>query len=270
MSNRDPDSQPPEEAEERRRRRRFLIWWFLGAAGAVVVIIVLVVAFTGGGGDEDPKVAATPTKAVERETPSSTPAPTSTPRTTSTPRGGRGAIATITPAAMPTATATEGPRSDPAPRRSTATPTPSAAASPSGSPTASPTATPSPTPTAPVVLDISGRWDIVVVNTITTGACAGESGDSGVHNATIAQDGTTLTVFGFGTTSRNSWPGMLDGTTVTFNGTRAEDNGTTTASFTLEVDPVTWTMVGAEAWTWVGPGGSCPGSASDVTGERVG
>jgi len=107
------------------------------------------------------------------------------------------------------------------------------------------------------------------MNTITTGACAGESGDSGVHEATIVQDGTKLTVFGFGTTPNDSWPGNLNGTTVTFNGTRGEDNGTTTASFTLELNPETWTMVGNEAWTWVGPGGSCPGSASDVTGEKV-
>ena len=121
----------------------------------------------------------------------------------------------------------------------------------------------------PAILDVSGRWDILVVNTITTGACAGESGDSGVHKATIVQNGPKLTVFGFGTTQNDSWPGNLDGTTVTFNGTRGEDNGTTTASFTLEVNPETWTMVGNEAWTWVGPGRSCPGSASDVTGEKV-
>ncbi len=79
-----------------------------------------------------------------------------------------------------------------------------------------------------------------------------------------------LVVAGFGGSPANTWNGMIVGTTITFNGTRPEDGGTTTASFTLEVDIDAGTLAGAEAWTWSGPGGSCPGSASTVTGFKVG
>ena len=138
-----------------------------------------------------------------------------------------------------------------------------------------PTQTAAPTPAqtatpAPTVLDLSGNWTITVVNTITTGACSGESGSGFVHDATIDQTGSTFTISGFGTTSSDLWQGNLNGTTVTFSGDRSEDGGTTTATFTLEVDPAAFTVTGREDWNWTGPDGSCPGSASDVTGTKVG
>jgi hypothetical protein len=115
-------------------------------------------------------------------------------------------------------------------------------------------------------------WSVTVVNTVTTGACAGEEGSTGSEVITIVQDGTLVTVTGGDTVGggpSNPRFGTFTGTTLRYGGTRPEDGGTTTAEFTLAVDLSAGTLVGTEAWSWSGPGGTCPGSSSDVTGHRV-
>jgi len=104
--------------------------------------------------------------------------------------------------------------------------------------------------------------------TVATGACAGEGEDNDIEPdlVTIAQEGDSITVIELGYPKDTQvWHGAVDGATVTFGGVREEDQGMTTASFTMVVDFAAGTMTGVETWTWEGPGGSCPESESKVT-----
>ncbi len=119
---------------------------------------------------------------------------------------------------------------------------------------------------------IDGVWTMTVDVSVATGACRGEEEEEAVPDTvTVRQDGDSFTILGLGfPEDEQLWHGEVDGTAVTFSGERVEDDGTTTASFTLEVDFENQTMSGVEHWTWEGPGGSCPDSESVVTAVRVG
>ena len=68
--------------------------------------------------------------------------------------------------------------------------------------------------------------------------------------------------------STQQWEGRIDGNVIPFGGIREEDDGTTSAAFTLEVDFEIMSMTGKEEWAWEGPGGTCPDSQSIVTATR--
>lgn len=122
---------------------------------------------------------------------------------------------------------------------------------------------------------VSGVWDMTVDVTVAMGACSGKEGhpDDEIEPdiVTIDQDGGSISVLGLGYPKDTQvWEGTIEGNTVTFGGTREEDDGITTALFTMTVDYVAGTMSGIENWTWEGPGGTCPGSESEVTASLSG
>ena len=138
---------------------------------------------------------------------------------------------------------------------------------------AAPTATTPPdTTTTTRAPTIDGVWTMNVDVTVATGACGGEEDEDFTPDiVTIRQDGDTFTLLGLGFPPQEQlWQGRVDGNLVTFGGERTEDDGTTTASFTMEVDFENLTMTGKEDWTWEGPGGTCPNSESAVTAFRTG
>lgn len=116
---------------------------------------------------------------------------------------------------------------------------------------------------------------MIVDVTVATGACAGEEEETRDEIepdlVTIVQEGDSITVVGLGYPKDSQvWQGEIDGDRVTFGGVREEDQGVTTASFTMVIDFTAGTMSGVEAWTWEGPGGSCPENESEVTATLLG
>ena len=69
---------------------------------------------------------------------------------------------------------------------------------------------------------------------------------------------------------RPAWEVVLNDQPAHDAAEREEDDGRTTADFTLLVDFDAGTMAGIEEWNWRGPGGSCPDSMSDVTATKTG
>jgi len=128
-----------------------------------------------------------------------------------------------------------------------------------------------PAPTEPPAPTIDGVWSMTIDVSVATGACAGEETETAVPDTvTFTSDGNALEVLGLGNpVDEQIWSGTVDGTVVTFGGERNEDDGVTAASFTLEVDFDSMVMTGREDWDWTGPGGTCPGSRSDVTATRL-
>lgn len=127
---------------------------------------------------------------------------------------------------------------------------------------------PPPDPGPDALLDFGGVWTFTITVTVETGACSGEVGVPQNDQVTIAQEGTTLTVNGLGG-ANDPWVGDVTNGAAVFGGTRPEDGGLTTAVFTMTMSEDGQTLTGAEAWSWTGPGGTCPNSASDVTALRV-
>lgn len=125
--------------------------------------------------------------------------------------------------------------------------------------------------TTTLPLTVDGVWAIAVDVTVATGACAGEeSGEFDADQVKIRQDGSTLTIVGLGfPKDTQEWEGKIEANVISFGGTRKEDDGVTSAAFTMEVDFATMTMTGKEEWTWEGPGGTCPNSESIVTATRT-
>ena len=219
-----------DRAEEDKRRRRLVLCLLFGAA---ILVLFLLFAVCSGGGEDDP--VAVPV--------TSTAAPAAAPPTTA-------------PATLPPATA---------PPTTTPVPTTQPAATTTAVPTTQPPAT---TTTEPGPIDVSGVWTFLIDVTEAKGICSGET-DEKVEpdEVTIRQEGVTLTVTGLNATDP-AWQGEIVGNTVTFGGERDEDRGPTTALFILTVDDDATTLAGIEEWGWTGPGGSCPGSLSEVTAER--
>jgi hypothetical protein len=119
--------------------------------------------------------------------------------------------------------------------------------------------------------ELSGSWTFVIDVTTATGVCAGEElAPVDVSIATIAHSGASVSITGpWGSTSGSeTLNGNLTGDVVSVGGSYAEDGGTTTATHTLTVSSDRNSMSGTEAWSWIGPGGSCPGSAPTVTATR--
>ena len=118
---------------------------------------------------------------------------------------------------------------------------------------------------------IDGVWSFTVDVTVATRGCRGEEKERPYHRVvTITLDEETFTAVGLGNPRNEQiWEGTVDGDTVTFGGSRREDDGVTTALFIMTVDPERETMIGVEEWTWKGPGGPCDGSLSEVTAARL-
>jgi len=104
---------------------------------------------------------------------------------------------------------------------------------------------------------------MIVGVTVATGACAGEKEETKDEIepdlVTIVQEGDSITVVGLGCRKGSQvCRGKIDEDRVTFGDVWEEDNGVTTASFTMVIDFATRTMSGVEAWTREGPGDRAP------------
>ena len=125
-------------------------------------------------------------------------------------------------------------------------------------------------PVDPGASTLSGNWTMTVDVTVATGACAGEELEPvDTFKVSITQQGNSMTITGpFGDAGTQNLNGNLTSGVVSVGGSYPEDGGTTTATHTLTVGKDENSMSGTEAWSWTGPGGSCPGSASIVTAFR--
>lgn len=116
-------------------------------------------------------------------------------------------------------------------------------------------------------IPFEGFWRLSIDVTVATGVCAGEEDDPvEVTDALITEEAGVITATGIWSSESGSvsLTGGRSGNTITFGGAYAEDGGTTTTFYTLTVSE--GALNGTEAWSWNGPGGSCPGSQSLVTG----
>jgi len=119
---------------------------------------------------------------------------------------------------------------------------------------------PSPDPLS--VVTISGAWRMNVAVTEFSGVCGEEA--PYVEHITITQTGSSLTVSGIAG-SIGDYSGTFDGQRAVFAGTKLDDGGATTATFSLDYDAATNTMSGSEDWSWSGSSGTCPTGGSWVS-----
>ncbi len=110
-------------------------------------------------------------------------------------------------------------------------------------------------------LDLSGTWTFSVTEDGTE--CGADFEESYVENYTIEQNGTDLTVIDYLGTEFN---GSLDGTSVDWSGTYAEDSGQTTNSVSANIfgvgDPVGLSIEGTGEWTYTDEDFSCSGTTT--------
>ena len=118
--------------------------------------------------------------------------------------------------------------------------------------------------------DFEGFWQLTVDVTTTSGVCAGEELEPvEVIQALITQEGSVVTATAIWSSESGSvsLTGSRSGNEITFSGSYDEDGGTTITSYTLTIG--TNSLNGTEAWSWIGPDGTCPTGASTVTGSPV-
>lgn len=125
--------------------------------------------------------------------------------------------------------------------------------------------------------DASGTW-IFAVNVIAvTGlVCQKEIGDVYEREVTISGPDDALVVVGLDDLTDPddpAWTGTFSGSKLVFGGTRAEDDGLTTATFEMTLSGDGSLLEGFEAWTWdwtsQGETGTCTDGASTVTATRA-
>ena len=126
---------------------------------------------------------------------------------------------------------------------------------------------PPPTTEAVVVASpIEGRWELAIVVTAVEGPFCGID-EPYTSTVVIGKDDKgQLGVVGLGDDGE-SWLASFDGTTLTFDGDRFEDDGTTLALFELDLDGDV--LTGSESWSWSGGGNSCDKGRSTVAGTRL-
>ena len=167
------------------------------------------------------------------------------------------------PIAAPTTTTTT--------TTTTAAPTTTAAAPTTTAPPTTTTTAPPETTTTTAVLMVDGVWSFTVDVTVATRGCRGEENEKPYHRTvTIITDGEKFTAVGLGNPrDEQVWEGEIEDNVIMFGGSRREDDGVTTALFTMTIDEQFETMTGIEEWTWKGPGGPCDDSLSEVTAARL-
>jgi hypothetical protein len=115
--------------------------------------------------------------------------------------------------------------------------------------------------------DVSGTWRLEGTVAEATGGCAGEVGDTFSRDITISQVGTDIQVEGF-SGQTEPWQGTVDTSTVEFGGSRYEDAGTTTATYTLT--SAAESLSGIETWSWIKGNESCYGGVTTISAVRIG
>lgn len=119
----------------------------------------------------------------------------------------------------------------------------------------------SPTSLDPPDYDISGTW---AFSEIADETDCGDGVNAYNWDAEITQDGNDLTV----EMENETFSGTISASTVSWQGSFAEDGGTTTIlSLTLTVQEDGTEMQGNSSWRWSGGGDSCAGT-SDLTATK--
>jgi hypothetical protein len=124
--------------------------------------------------------------------------------------------------------------------------------------------------------DLSGSWTVATTVIQATGICEEEIGTSTSSQIQIIQSGRNLTILRGEV--ENQLTGVLLESSSPPNGSRhwiveasgsyAEDGGTTTAFYHLEVVDGSY-MSGYEDWQWTGGGDSCPNGKSSVSATKI-
>ena len=125
--------------------------------------------------------------------------------------------------------------------------------------------------------DASGTWVFTVSVTAVTGSvCQGEIGDVYEREVTISGTDDALVIVGLDDLTDPgdpAWTGTFSGSSLKFGGTRAEDDGLTTARFEMTLSEDGTLLDGFETWTWdwtsQGETGTCTEGASTVTATRA-
>ena len=146
-------------------------------------------------------------------------------------------------------------------------------------PTTSTTQPPTTTSTTlPPSAAIVGVWVFTVnVTDVNGSVCQGEIGDVYERDVTIAAEGDQLVVVGLDDLNDPddpAWTGSFEDGTLVFEGTRAEDDGLTTARFEMTLSADGTSFEGEETWTWDwtsrGETGTCTEGKSTVTAVKKG
>lgn len=118
---------------------------------------------------------------------------------------------------------------------------------------------------------LEGVWEVTVKVSETSGACVGEENEPAyASEVVVTQVGeNTYEVTGLGSPGTEPWEGRVADGRFVFNGQRAEDDGVTTASFTMERSGEG--LIGVEDWSWDSEGlGTCPTGRSEVVATYLG
>jgi hypothetical protein len=119
------------------------------------------------------------------------------------------------------------------------------------------------------VVDPVGSWDFTWTVEEATGLCAGEVGEvsTGVIDITGEDDALELAGFGDGEAVLT---GSFEDNTLQFEGSYADDTGTTTTSTVLDFSSTGDSLTGTEQWSWESEAspGACPSATSSVTATR--
>ena len=125
--------------------------------------------------------------------------------------------------------------------------------------------------------DVTGTWLFrIEVTGVKGSVCQGEIGDSYEREVTISGADEALVVIGLDDLDDPddpSWIGKYASGSLVLGGTRAEDDGTTTATFELTLADDGTLLAGEESWTWDwtsrGETGTCTEGTSTVTATRL-
>ena len=142
--------------------------------------------------------------------------------------------------------------------------------------TAIPTTSSTTTTTLPPETAVAGTWVFTVSVTGVSGSvCQGEIGDVYEREVTISAPGEGLLIAGLDDLNDPDdpeWKGTFEDGKLVFEGTRAEDDGVTTARFEMALSADGSTLEGEESWTWdwtsQGDTGTCVDGTSTVTAVR--
>ena len=123
-----------------------------------------------------------------------------------------------------------------------------------------------------VVVDLVGSWEFSWAVEQAAGLCADEVGEvsTGVIDIEAGDTADAYDLTGFGDEPTVVLRGTFDGGTLQFEGSFADDTGTTTSSTTLDLSSDGDRLTGSEQWSWESETApdACPSATSSVTATR--
>jgi hypothetical protein len=122
------------------------------------------------------------------------------------------------------------------------------------------------------VVDPVGSWEFSWTVEEAAGLCADEVGEvsDGVIDINAGDTADSYELTGFGDEPTAVLTGTFDNNTLQFEGSYADDTGTTTTSTTLDLSSDGDSLTGTEQWSWESEAspGACPSATSSVTATR--